>query len=74
MMDRPSLHKNGILKCISFRADTDLHSAVTNTFKWLQTTGKPIDQRWKTTPQPILTLSRLLQIAPTDTTLKILSP
>ena len=78
MMERPSLHQHDILKRISFRADTDLHSAITNTLKWLQTTAKSIDLCRKTTPQPALTSStrRWLppRIASTDTNLVMLSP
>jgi len=74
MMDRLSLHQNSILKRISFRAYTDLHSAVSNAVKWLEMTVKPIYQCRKATPQPVLTSSTPPQIATTDTTLKMLSP
>lgn len=57
MMERPSLHQDDILKRISFRADTNLHSVIMNTLKWLQTTAKSINQYRKTTPQPALTSS-----------------
>ena len=78
MMERPSLHQDDILKRIAFQADTGLHSAVMNTIKWHQTTTKPIDQYRKTIPQRVLTSStrRWLpsQIAPSTTTLTMLSP
>ena len=78
MMERPSLHQNGILKRSSFRAGPDLRSAVMDTINRFQATEIHIDQCRKTTPQPDLTSStrrwRPPQVAPNDTTLVMLSP
>jgi hypothetical protein len=78
MMERPSLHRNWILKRTSFRVGPDLRPAAMNRIKRFRANKKHTDQGWKITPQPILAASTNhwlpSQIASTRTTLFMLSP
>lgn len=54
MMERPSRHRNRILKRAAFRAGPALCSAAMITLKWSRAVFKRSDHRWKNTPRPIL--------------------
>jgi hypothetical protein len=78
MMERPSPHKNCILKRTAFRAWLGLCLAAIITSGWHRATVKQTGQCWKTTQKSILarptSQSPSPQIASPGTTPTILSP